>query len=1406
MKQITLFKLLFPFLLLNFTHASSLKEAVEHALAKNPEVLSIQKNSEAYRLYIDEEKAGYYPTVDLDLYLENKKELKNAKDTSATTTNKQGYNAQVNVEQMIYDGGLTSAKVDEAKYDYQKTKISNIFTIENIIYETVQSYLDTVKYKELLVLSENNIAIHNSYLEVAKESEDVSGETLDRIQVESKMFLATSKLFQQKNDNEVAQNSFYKLVGYEPKGYICRPQMSPELIPFELEEARVLTLKNSFTILEQIEEIKIQRAIISQEKSRFLPTLKFQFNEEYDDDLDAKDTKGRTTSAKLLMSYNLFNGFRDQFSSQRERIFLQESQKKLDDTMNLVEEDIKSSYSDYQNSREKITYLKLYVERNKEILTVYKEQFSGGTRTFIDILNSEAELFNAKTQLIEEEYSLLNSYYEILLILSKLSDTIVLQDNQVCEEIVVDLEPKPLEISKDDDSDLSELEGLLDDGNGSDELSLLEVDESPEEIQEQIVKDLVSDILNDVYKLKKTEVDEVVQPKKVIPKSKKIALEKKEDKAPKKETKKPLIKKQTKDINETKIIKRDENVSLSDESNQTSTAIKAVQKEVDIRTFKERFLDANENSYTLNLITFMTLEEAKTYIASNEILSDTFMFKFSPDLKLVKVINGIYKTYDDALEVLEKINKKTDANIFIIDSIKNQKELFEKFNIDYEIEDKSKATIKKSETLLENEVTDDSEVAEYEKIENSEDLEYAFFNARENDYTLSISTYNNLKDLNTFVRDNKLDNKAFAFRFKGNSKLIKLTYGIYSSLEEAKKDFASISMIENSNVIIQQISDVHKLFGEHKIIKDESIKKEAKTLTLDDIKEIKEEVLEEKLELVKKENEEENEEQIEDKEQEKVEVIEEDNTQSDKNTDVEADADKIEEETNLEDINFIDKKAVIEPVEEILEIKIDTNKTQEKQEPIENTNQTDIVAIEKISSEITQENQNEDDTKKRKQLKINIIKQMERIKFFENKSKEGASLPQEFITPNSKKYTIMLLNFRSMKDATTYATRYELDDNTIIFGFKDKYKLIYGAYNSYDEAKEVISTFELFVKRTKPYVRRVYGYQSLYNKYNPTSNINDVYKKLKNVKTQKNAQPILAKVEVLEDIKTDIKKEASEPTVKKVEVIEKTDDDIVEIKELPLENEPKTDAKVEIKTDPKIEKLNIVKTDKTNFKNLKFLELESNDEISLSNEFVSKESKKYTIMILDFSNQSEALFYAKRHGLNKNSVIFGYQNKYKLIYNAFDSFKAAQKAVKKLPSFVKKTNPYVRKINGYQKLYKKYKNNVDSKNINKNYFSTTNIKEKFFKQNSKKYTITLTTSPNYEEARWFRYKYKINNDTIVYKFGSRVKVIYGIFNTAKEAKRAIENFDEELKKLKPFVNRLSTHQKLYKKYNKRIED
>ncbi|XPV52465.1 MAG: TolC family protein [Halarcobacter ebronensis] len=56
--------------------ATSLKDSVEKVLSTNPNVMAERKNQEAYRMYVDERRGSYLPTLDIESYYQSGRERK----------------------------------------------------------------------------------------------------------------------------------------------------------------------------------------------------------------------------------------------------------------------------------------------------------------------------------------------------------------------------------------------------------------------------------------------------------------------------------------------------------------------------------------------------------------------------------------------------------------------------------------------------------------------------------------------------------------------------------------------------------------------------------------------------------------------------------------------------------------------------------------------------------------------------------------------------------------------------------------------------------------------------------------------------------------------------------------------------------------------------------------------------------------------------------------------------------------------------------------------------------------------------------------------------------------------------------------------------------------------------------
>ncbi len=430
-------KLSIPVIMLlnvSYLQANTIKEVVEYTMSNNPKVISTLKNNEAYRLYIDEAKGGYAPKLDLTAYIGAKKTKSNPDNGNKTTSNTNGYNGQLDFEQLIYDGGLTTGEIDEAQFRYNSNKYLNDSIVDDIIYDSVDSYLNLVKYKNRLTISEQSLAIYQNYLTTAIETEEISGEALQKAQVNAKIHYANNILYENTNNNLKSVSAFKKNVGINPDGQSCRPNLDNTKVPSTLKELVDNLLVKNPLILEQVENIKEQRAILNQKDSAFYPTLKFKAQAIYDKDLLSEDEISEIYNAKIELTYNIFNGDKDNSASIREKIFLEEAQKNLDTVTKSVVEETTNAYNTYKYSKKRVNELELYIEDNENILSIYKDQFEGGTRTFIDVLNIERDLVSAKQDLIDAQYELDSSYFQIFNNLGTIKESILNSNNDTCTE------------------------------------------------------------------------------------------------------------------------------------------------------------------------------------------------------------------------------------------------------------------------------------------------------------------------------------------------------------------------------------------------------------------------------------------------------------------------------------------------------------------------------------------------------------------------------------------------------------------------------------------------------------------------------------------------------------------------------------------------------------------------------------------------------------------------------------------------------------------------------------------------------------------------------------------------------------------------------------------------------------
>ncbi len=468
-------------------------------------------------------------------------------------------------------------------------------------------------------------------------------------------------------------------------------------------------------------------------------------------------------------------------------------------------------------------------------------------------------------------------------------------------------------------------------------------------------------------------------------------------------------------------------------------------------------------------------------------------------------------------------------------------------------------------------------------------------------------------------------------------------------------------------------------------------------------------------------------------------------------------------------------------------------------------------------------------TSSKKQAPLNETKDSIYIEDNENSIK----LKKEFLTNGSNYYSIAIGSISLDKNSIqNFFRSYNIGDKALahIYGKnRDKVRIIYGLYKTKKEAKEAIEKFNQELSKNKPFSMKMNKFQNFYNRFNK-DNSDEMIVELKvnnREEKEKEFKPKLSdEIKVIKPIieKKELKKEL-EP--QKVTSVKKP-----EIKKQKIK-------KIEKK---KLEKKRVIKKVDSNKKRyVKHSKLqdvyyvEEKGEFNILNEvFLNEGSSFYTVDLGELKlNETTIHQFFIQNSMENNALAYKYGDKKeyaRVIYGAFETKEDAKNIAEKL-NISTSEELKVSNIKNHQKLYKVYhknkmeyrKESLPQKNINTNNYinsdytivysqidNNTPLKDEFFNRNSNKYTITLTTflKDTIDVDKYFSI-YGLVENSLAFPIGTKnsyYRVIYGVFDSAKEAKDAMSDLDENLRKNLPYVSKIRTNQKKFEShYGRKLE-
>ncbi|MFT6387671.1 MAG: adhesin transport system outer membrane protein [Cellvibrionaceae bacterium] len=395
----------------SFVFALTLQEVVEHTLKTNPELLASRQQVLSREKEVRAAKGGYLPSIDAELGIG--REWTDSPATGGDDVELTRRESALRLRQMIYDGSATSSDVDRQKARYNSALFDTIDTEETISLRATEAYIEVMRQSELLELLESSLDEHkNIYDQMSLRSDAGVGSRSDLDQISARLSLASSNFVAGQNNLQDAISNFYGIVGYIPDASTL---VKPEgvAVPNSIKEAIAKAFNNNPQLKSADADIESAKAQYRASKSQLYPTLALEGGRTWNEDIDGIEGKNEDWVIALRLRYNLYNGGSDSARKKQTVYLIEEAKEIRNTTKRQVEEGMRLSWHAYEYTQKQMRFLTTYSDSVVATREAYRKQFNIGKRSLLDLLNTENELLEAKSNYLNASYDQLYSLYRV---------------------------------------------------------------------------------------------------------------------------------------------------------------------------------------------------------------------------------------------------------------------------------------------------------------------------------------------------------------------------------------------------------------------------------------------------------------------------------------------------------------------------------------------------------------------------------------------------------------------------------------------------------------------------------------------------------------------------------------------------------------------------------------------------------------------------------------------------------------------------------------------------------------------------------------------------------------------------------------------------------------------------------
>ncbi len=378
----------------------SVQDTINATISYHKGLKTIQENREAVAYELERAKRGYGPRVDINgaagvSLLSNSTIRSYNEDEGFYFASRIG----ATLTQTIWDGFANRSRVRNAQATLD-SMTNRVFDNANTLgLDALIAHIDVLRQREISVLTDANVARYEEILGQARDRTSMGADTVaDVTQAESRLARALSTQVDVRSNLRKAEETYMRLTGMPAANLLPVPMPAP----FYSDPSEVLDTakKHNPKLLAYLDDIRAAKGNKELAQSAYHPLINLEAGPNYSDREKHGDQWVYSFDVMGVLRWNVFNSGQDVSEVKAADARIRQARQFAYDFSDEMTLEIENTWISMLSAQEQFKHYSDAVGFNTTTRDAYQEQFVLGSRSLLDVLDAEGELYNSATQAV----------------------------------------------------------------------------------------------------------------------------------------------------------------------------------------------------------------------------------------------------------------------------------------------------------------------------------------------------------------------------------------------------------------------------------------------------------------------------------------------------------------------------------------------------------------------------------------------------------------------------------------------------------------------------------------------------------------------------------------------------------------------------------------------------------------------------------------------------------------------------------------------------------------------------------------------------------------------------------------------------------------------------------------------